>query len=36
LRMDLDNPAANTPSLGIPSDVISDLETFAHFILVNA
>jgi hypothetical protein len=29
--MDLDNPAAHIPGLGIPGDVIADFETCAHF-----
>lgn len=33
LRMNLDNPASNMPSLGIPSDVITDLETLSHILL---
>ena len=34
-RMGLDNPAADVPGLGIPSDVIALFETFSH-ILANA
>jgi hypothetical protein len=30
LRMDLYNPAADVPSLGIPSDVIALFESFFH------
>ena len=33
LRMDFDNPASDMPSLGIPSDVITDLETLYHILL---
>lgn len=33
LRMNLDNPTSDMPSLGIPSDVIADLETFSHLLL---
>jgi hypothetical protein len=33
LRMDFDNPAADMPSLGIPSDVITDLEALSHILL---
>jgi hypothetical protein len=36
LRMDLDNPAADVPGLGVPSDVIALFETFFHLILANA
>jgi hypothetical protein len=32
LRMDFDNPAADMPRLGIPSDVITDLETLSHIL----
>jgi hypothetical protein len=35
-RMDFDNPAADVPGLGIPSDVIALFETFSHLILANA
>jgi hypothetical protein len=30
--MDLDNPAADMPGLGIPGDVIADFESFSHLI----
>src|SRR5262249_60189204 len=33
LGMDLDDPAADMPGLGIPGDVIADSESFAHLIL---
>jgi hypothetical protein len=33
--MDLDNPAADMPGLGIPGDVIADFEAFSHLILPN-
>ena len=36
LRMDLDNPAADVPGLGVPSDVIALFEPFFHLILANA
>jgi hypothetical protein len=32
LRMDLDNPAADMPGLGIPGDVIADFETLSHVV----
>jgi hypothetical protein len=31
--MHVDNPAADASGLGIPADVVADLETFRHFIL---
>ena len=31
--MHLDNPAADVSGLGIPADVVADLETFRHFVL---
>jgi hypothetical protein len=34
--MDLDNPAADVPGLGIPGDVIADFEGFSHRFLPNA
>src|ERR1700687_1427802 len=33
--MDLDNPAADMSSLGIPGNVIADFEAFRHLILFN-
>jgi hypothetical protein len=36
LRMDLDNPAADMPGLGIPGDVVADFESLSHLILPNA
>jgi hypothetical protein len=33
LRMDFDNPAADLPGLGIPSDVITLFEMLSHLIL---
>jgi len=32
LRMDLDNPAADMPGLGIPGDVVADFESLFHLI----
>jgi hypothetical protein len=36
LSMHFDNPAADTSGLGVPDDVIADLEAFRHFILFDA
>jgi len=33
LRMDLDDPAADMPGLGIPGDVIAFFETCCHLVL---
>lgn len=33
LRMDLDDPAADMPGLGIPGDVIALFETCCHLVL---
>lgn len=33
-RVDLDYPAGNIASLGIPANVIADLEVFAHVNLL--
>ncbi|HKE27403.1 MAG TPA: hypothetical protein VKB88_33840 [Bryobacteraceae bacterium] len=33
-RMNPDNPAADTPGLGIPGDMIADFEAFFHFSFV--
>jgi hypothetical protein len=30
--MDLDNPAADMPGLGIPGDVVADFESLFHLI----
>lgn len=32
LRMDLDNPAADQPGLGIPGNMIAGFESFCHII----
>ena len=31
--VDIDNPAADASSLGIPAHVVADFEAFRHFIL---
>ena len=34
--MDIDNPAADMPGLGIPGDVVADFESLSHLNLPNA